>query len=160
MIVAFYIIQFYFRRKIVDYTYYNEYRKKPWDPSFEGVVSSDQVNVAYFNKLNYKNKTLKICKQYVFISPLVFYFTKNFHLVEEFSLKIKYLKEAGLINKWYSKYVDKKFEDFKEPKHGPQKLSFNHLLGGFQIYLLGILISTFVFGLEKINFCKNLLRKK
>ena len=160
MIVAFDIIQFYFRRQIIEYGDYFKYRTKTFETSFKGAVTSDQMYVAYFNKLNYKNNTLKICKQNIYNPPLVFYFTKNFHLVEEFSLMTKYLKEAGLINKWLSKYLDKTFEDFKQPKHGPQKLSFNHLLGGFQIYLLGILISAFVFGFEKIHFCKNVLRKK
>ncbi|CAO1398973.1 unnamed protein product [Diamesa hyperborea] len=140
------------KREIIDYKYYTEYRKKTLDKSFKGVVSSGQINVLYFNKMNHKNKTLKICKQYIFNAPLVFYFTKNFHFVEEFSLMTLKLKEAGLINKWYSKYIDKAFEDFKEPKRGPQKLSFNHLLGGFQMYLLGILFSTLVFIFEKINF--------
>ena len=152
---------FNFRQEIIKYKVYNEYRKKTLNPSFKGAVATDMMNVAYFNKLHHKNKTLKMCKQYVFSAPLVFYFTKNFYLVKEFSLMTIYLKEAGVIGKWYSNFVEKKFEDFKEPKQGPRKLSFNHLLGGFQIYLFGILISAFVFGFEKLNFCKlkKLLKK-
>ncbi|CAO1407675.1 unnamed protein product [Diamesa serratosioi] len=130
------------KREIIQFKDYVEYRAKTFDPSFKGAITSDQMNIAYYNKLNHRNNTLNACKEYVINPPLVFYFTKNFYLVETFSLLTKSLKEAGVIDIWYSKYVETKFLDFKKPKQGPQKLSFNHLLGGFQMYLFGILIST------------------
>lgn len=125
-----------------------------FDSTFKGAVTIDYAQAAYYNKVHHRNETFKICKEQMFSGQVVFYFQKDFYLVQEFNDKIKYLKAAGILDIWLRKYIDNKYLNFKQPKIGSRKLKFRNLQGGFQLFCGGILISTFIFSMEIVSRCR------
>ena len=122
-----------------------------FDSTFKGAVTIDYAQAAYYNKIHHKNDTFKICKEQMFSGQVVFYFQKDFYLVQEFNDKIKYLKAAGILDIWLKKYIDNKYLLFKQPKIRAGKLKFRNLQGGFEIFCAGVLISILVFSMEVVS---------
>ena len=147
----------YCRTGIIDFSDYEVYRKKTFDSSFKGVVFISYAQATYLNKINHRNFTYKTCKDQLFSGQVVFLFQKHFYLVGEFNEKLKDLQKAGIIDLWLSKFTDSEFLHFKKPKEGPKKISIQHILSGFQIYLCGISISLFAFCFEKLSMFNSFL---
>lgn len=118
------------------------------DSNFNGVVGCSLDEVLYLNSLNYKNFTYKVCKEHLFTLQAVLMFQKNFYLVDAIDKTISELKAAGLVHLWISKFIDPKFLSILKPYLGPKKLSFNHLLGGFEVWLCGLIAASFLFAYE------------
>lgn len=145
------------RTKIIEFADYAIYRKKTLDPSFKGVIFITYAQATYLNKVNHRNFTYKTCKDHLFSGQVVFLFQKDFYLVGEFNEKLKDLQKAGIIDLWLSKFTNPEFLHFKKPKQGPEIISIQHLFGGFQIYLCGILLSLFAFCFEKLSIFNSFL---
>jgi hypothetical protein len=117
------------------------------------VSSTDEV--LYLNKLNHKNFTYKVLKEKIINVPTVFYLKKGSYLTEIINEKINIFKSTGLIDYWIKKYLDPKYFKVKEGEKGPTKLVFKELLGTFQLYSVGIVLSTLAFIYEMIKFRSN-----
>ena len=130
------------------------------DSNFNGVVGCSLDEVLYLNSLNYKTSTYKVCKEHLFTLQAVLLFQKNFYLVNAIDKTISELKAAGLVHFWISKYIDPKFLSNLKPVQdsGPKKLSVNHLLGGFEVWLCGLIAASVLFAYELIVVKFNRMR--
>lgn len=119
--------------------YYMENIKS--DPSFKGAYSGSLINLLYSNKIARKEDRFIICKEPLLTIPAVFHVKKNFYLVEEINESIKQMQAAGLIEYWISRYFDKGLVSADKKRKDPKVLSFNDLLGCFQILIIGYFAS-------------------
>jgi hypothetical protein len=91
-------------------------------------------------------------------NEIVFYFTKNFYLVEKFNEKIQGLKSGGIIEYQRSKYLKKQF---LKRTSTISSLNLNQLKGVFQIFLIGLLISSLSLIIEIVlNAWRTLIRPR
>ncbi|CRK92117.1 CLUMA_CG005842, isoform A [Clunio marinus] len=139
---------FYNRRVVIEMNEIEKIRNKTLNPKFKGALFNYMTQVFYLNQLNYKEFSYRICKEKFLSNPMVFYFQKDFYLVNEFNDKMNDLKENGLINLWISKYVDKRFTNQKETLVGALPLNVHHLLAIFELWIGGLVISFIIFILE------------
>lgn len=147
---------FYFSRKTVQFADYPALRLKTLDSSFKGGIVQPLLEVIYLNQQNYKNFTYQVLKEYLFDVQIVNYFPKNFYLVEPMNDKIGILKAAGLVNLWMERFIDKSYIKIKQQKTNAKTMKIQQLFGGFQVLIIGVLLSTFVFGLEILSKMINL----
>lgn len=73
---------------------------KALDPTFKGVMLSSYAEVLNYNQIHRNQGNLKIMKQNSFAHPNVFYFRKNFFLIEAIDRKLEAFRTAGLIEYW------------------------------------------------------------
>lgn len=118
---------------------------KTLDPSKKSVVCHYYSVISYLNSLNSRNFTLRILNEVLVSNQIVFYFTKNFYLVDEFNEKISFFKASGLINFWMSRYAG---PDTMKAEDIPTKLTLLNLQGTFELFLYGIIISVTMFAGE------------
>lgn len=104
------------------------------DPSFKGAVFRYTSVVYYLNRKNKQNYTLNILEEFLLTNQFVFYFSKNFYLVDEINEKISQLKSNGLIEHLQWKYftLDKKLKDY------PSMLTLENLSGIFKLLAYGL----------------------
>lgn len=97
------------------------------------------------NNINREESEYIVAKEIFLTNQLVFYFQRNHFLTEKFTDVIGTFQEAGFIKRYMFKYVD--FKLLKSRKRGKIRspMSLNQLLSVFQVYFLGILLSTLVF---------------
>ena len=124
------------------------YRKKTLDSSFKGAISSPLFEIVYMNKLNFKSFAFKTLREPLNNNFAVFYFQKNFYLLNAVNEKIGILKAAGLVDYWISQDIDPSFLHIKQENLGPQKLNVEHLLGCFELLFLGIVLGIIAFSIE------------
>ncbi|CRL04595.1 CLUMA_CG017663, isoform A [Clunio marinus] len=143
-------LKFSSRRKVHKYNDNEKYLKMTLDPNFKGGVCSSLDEVAFLNKKNYKNFSYLILPEDVYLFKYVIYFQKHSPYVKKFNEKISLFKSSGLLEFWFSKYMDLSYVHVKEPKMVPRTLNIEQLKGGFILWLCGCSISLFVFILEAI----------
>ena len=119
------------------------------------------LEVILWNQENYKNFVFIVLKEYLFDVQIVYYYPKNFHLVHVLDEKLELLKSAGIVSMWMDYYVDKKYVNIKTPSTGPRIINVNQLLGGFEVWIIGMIISIVLFVIEIVSRHKSmqLLRK-
>jgi hypothetical protein len=118
---------------------------KTFDSNFKGVLFTYMADALLFNMQNVKNRSLKICSERFLLNQRVFYFPKDFYLVEEFNHQISVLSANGILTKILSEFVDQSFLSVKSENAGPSPISWNQISGIFFITSIGLLISFFVF---------------
>jgi hypothetical protein len=139
------------RRKTVHFSEYPALRLKTLDSSFKGGIIQPLLEVIQLNQQNYKNFTFHVLKEYLFDVQIVFYFPKNFYLVEPINRKMGILKSAGLVNLWMEKYIDKSYIKMKQGATLAKTMNIQQLFGGFQVLIIGTLLSSLFFGLEMLS---------
>jgi len=119
------------------------------------------LEVILWNQENYKNFVSKVLKEYLFDVQIVYYYPKNFHLIHVLDEKLELLKSAGIISMWMDHYVDKSYVNIKTPSTGPRIININQLLGSFEVWTIGMIISIVIFLIEMLSSHKSmkLLRK-
>jgi hypothetical protein len=138
-----------------------KYEEKTLDSSFKGVVFGYLLIVLYKNIQSRKNYTLNICKEVMLTNQIVFYFTKNFYLVDEFNRVIDNVKAAGLVDHVLSKYIDEKMINAASEKQGPSPLDLVHLSGIFKLLAGGLITALLSFLMEIFIFkLREKIRKK
>lgn len=90
-------------------------------------------------------------KEYLFDVQIVNYCPKYFYLVDPLNEKIGILKAAGVINVWMERFIDKSYIKTKQGKTRAKIMNIQQLAGGFQILIIGILISTLIFTVEMLS---------
>jgi len=131
------------------------YIEKLREPSFKGTVAKSYGSYLYYNFNNLKfNRTLPLraCKEKFLTTGTVIYYPKNFILRQSIDDKIRIIQSAGLINFWHSKHVDEKYVQTVLSEAQPAiTLTIEKLLGIFQIWIAGCLISSIIFALEFVS---------
>ncbi|KAL7029686.1 hypothetical protein ACKWTF_006320 [Chironomus riparius] len=138
------------KRKWVNATVLLDKRAETTDPLAKHAVSSSLEQVSYYNKLNYRDNTLTVCKEYLFTFQYGIYFRKNSYLVKSFNRKISLFKTSGLIDFWASDYISNTYLNIKKESDGPRMLNVEQLMGGFQVLLIGIITASILFICEVI----------
>lgn len=129
-----------------------KYMERTFESDFHGGVAITSDELLYLNKINAKNFSYRVCKEHLYTVSNGLLFQKNSYLIGAFDRIILRLHSNGLLNYWIKKYIDSSYYNVKELPQMPSKLSLNHLLGSFQIWLSGILIALFSFIFELIYF--------
>lgn len=106
------------------------------------------TQVLYMNYMNSKNFSYLVAQELFVTNQLVFYFQRNHFLSEKFSEKIDRFREAGLIEKLMSKYVDMRFLKLKLPQRPPSALTLPNLSAVFGLFIFGSTVSIVVAILE------------
>lgn len=101
--------------------------------------------ISYLNSIKARNFTLKILNEALVTNQIVFYFTKNFYLVDEVNEKISQFKASGLLNLWMSKYAA--VPEIKSTDT-PTSLKVINLQGTFELFVYGLIIATTIFLIE------------
>jgi hypothetical protein len=148
----------YFRHKIISTVEIDQFVLETLDPAYKGVVFTYQSIALYMNFLNRKNFTVRICKEPLLTNHIVFYFTKNFYLVDEINELTERFKDAGLIEHVLSKYIDTQLMDLQEPKTSATALTMKNLSGIFQLLIYGLGVAVICFVAELV--CGRVLRRR
>lgn len=125
---------------------------KTLDPEFKGVVFQYLTNALYTNQNNYKNFTLKWCRESLMTNHWVIYFRKGFYLVDEVNDKIRMFKTSGITNHMMGRYADEKFKKKVDGSDGPRKLTVDQFVGMFQLWGFGLVVATVFFICELVFF--------
>lgn len=104
--------------------------------------------VSYKNLINRQNYSLNILSEAFITNQIVFYFSKNFYLVDDINDLTCLLKASGLFNFWMSKYMSK---DQKSMKKIASSLKLIHLKGVFELLIYGLSFAFVVF-IAEISF--------
>ncbi|KAL7029695.1 hypothetical protein ACKWTF_006325 [Chironomus riparius] len=139
------------RRKIIKDSEAENYFKMTLNPNFKGAVTSSLDEVLYLNKINHKSFIYRVLPEYLYSFNYVIYFQKNSPYLYAFNSKMSLYKSGGLIDYWISKYLSKMYLNIQATNVGPKKLNLVQLQGGFQVWLIGCGISSFMFLLEFIH---------
>jgi hypothetical protein len=125
-------------------------RQETLNPSAQHVVTSSLEQVLYINKMNYKDYTLTVCREYLFTYLYGIYFRKNSYLKHTFNRNIALFKTSGLIDFWASDFISMKYLKIQIEADGPKQLNIDELLGGFEVLFLGMAIGAILFVVEVI----------
>lgn len=137
------------RHEVISNSARRSYNTKTLNPSFTGVVFNYLTPVLYENLIQRKNFTLKICKETMHTNSFVFYFTKNFYLVDEFNTLINTFESAGLIEQVMSKYVDMNLMKLSH-KQPPSVITYDNIEGFFELFYYGCALALVSFMCEII----------
>lgn len=137
------------RRIIIKLDQVEHYSLMTLDENFKGVVFQYITVALYRNQRNFKEFTLKICSEPLMTNHLIFYFRKDFYLIDEVNDRIGIMKSSGIVEYFISKYADKKFSQVNtENSAGPSKLELHHFEGVIQMWTFGLTISFVSFLIE------------
>jgi hypothetical protein len=149
-----FIIKFYsfqcFSRTVISPSVQNE-SLRTLNPNFKGVVFAYMGQALLWNKQTAKNYSLKFCSERFLLNQRVFYFPKDFYLVEEFNHQISVLSANGILTKILSEFVDQSFLSVKSENAGPSPISLKQISGIFYISAVGLLFSLLVFATEVLS---------
>ena len=126
------------------------------NPDFKSTFVRAQVYVSYINYFQIYNYTYETHQQSLMNAMVVLYFQKSSFFTKPFSMKIRQLTEAGIINLWHQKYLRK---HKKTLACGPKVLTMKHFSGIFTIWLCLNFAAVLVFIFEHIvGYCQ--IKKK
>lgn len=135
---------------------------KTLDPTWKGVVFSNYRQTLHLNNVYRKNFTFTILDEALVMNQIVFYFSKNFYLVDEINKILSKFRASGLITYWMSKYQN-------AGKAGKRKFQtsfkITNLVGIFEMLIFGLTLSFLSFVVELSTECFKksfieILRKK
>lgn len=152
-----YLPEVYDRRIIVSRNESFDYVKKLSNPSVKAAFLAGLDTVRYSNKVLLYNYTLRICPEPLLLRQYGIIFPKGSFLVPSFNKKQRILMENGLIGYWLAAHT----ENNKLPSAfsgQPMKLTFNHLVGAYQIMCFGFAFASAIFLLELGSLKLNSLR--
>ena len=116
------------------------------NPHFKGVLVRTKSVTKYISKI--EKFDYKTCKQPLLNIPIVLYFKKDSVLTDTFNKKLGQLKSSGLIEYWSNMY----FRSIENRTNvGPKTLTMNHLIGIFQVFIVGCSFASFILVLEKVK---------
>ena len=121
------------------------------DPYYKGALTSPLDYVAAQNR-NFGNYTLEICQERLEDHRYVIYYRKNSYLVQPADFIIKQLLENGLISYWKQQVYDKKYLERPKQSKELHKLSLDQMMGGIQLFQVGLVIAFLTFLIECLTF--------
>lgn len=133
---------------------------KTLDPNFKGTVFAYFGEALLWNKLSAQNHSLLMCKERLLLNQRVFYFAKDFYLVEEVNQQLTMIASNGILEHLLSTYIDYEFLNVKSVDLGPLPLNIESISGIFYVAGALCLSSLIVFVAEIFHFyCKKQQRK-
>lgn len=96
-----------------------------------------------------------MCKERLLLNQRVFYFAKDFYLVEEVNQQLTMIASNGILEHLLSTYIDYEFLNVKSVDHGPLPLNIESISGIFYVAGALCLLSLIAFVAEIVHFyCK------
>lgn len=136
------------KRVAVNSTVYEKMKRVTLNAKSRVAVTSSIEQILYFNKLNYKDMTLTVCKEFLFTFQYGIYLRKNSFLEMKFNEKIRNLKSSGLIDYWASDFIRAEYMNMKIISNAPKKLNLEQLMGGFEVFIFIAATGFIIFLLE------------
>lgn len=124
------------------------YEIKTTNPAFKGAVFDYLTVVLYKNINSRKQYTLKICQEALLNNQFVFYFSKNFYIVNDFNKLMGYITAAGFVDHVIANYIDLNMIKKGGQKQAPSPLNFDHLQGIFELLIFGQIAAFIAFIIE------------
>lgn len=135
---------------LVDYVQMEEVITQLQNENSKSALLRSVQGILFLNQENHKSKQkFKILKEFYATIPSVIYFNKNFFLIESINHEIGKLQSSGLIEYWHNIFVNKMYSSLQS-LNSPKQLNLEHLGGGFQLCLIGWILSFLVFIVELI----------
>lgn len=126
-------------------------------PEFKNIYLRTKASIAFHNRVH--SKSITISDYSLFMFSIAIFTRKHSYLTHTIDNEIlKYLAN-GIFDVWASKFVDIKYLTPQQIGKRPQKLTMNELSGGYQIFILFLILSFFVFLLELLSTKIMFLRK-
>lgn len=138
----------FFRHEVISFDSVESKQQKALDSKFTGAVFNYYLSILYLNFLNQNNFSYQILNEPLITNEIVFYFTKNFYLIDEINDKVSHLKSGGFI-KYLMSQNTKKHSVKNEVVI--QSLGMRHLHGIFEILFYGLLITAVTFVAEILH---------
>lgn len=143
--------------ELISYEEYNDQLKNIYDSSFKGVFLTSLAHLAYRNMKNYP-EFFYYAPESVYTVNIVIYFQIDSCLKSAFDRVLGSLVCSGLINKWASTWIDRKYLQ-PPPNNNIQTLNLNQLKGAFELLIGGLILATIAFTFEIIfHKVKNILK--
>lgn len=120
------------------------------DSSFKAAYARSFTRALFHNQIAPKNKRYKICSDVFVTVPVVIQTKKDFYLLEKINEKIEDLKAAGLMDYWNFKDIDRKLRNTENEGSEPKILNIDQFLGGFQVFVIGVVLSLVAFIVENL----------
>lgn len=120
------------------------------DPSFNVAIVKSLTSIKYHNQNVTADERFKFCKETLITIPIVIYTRKNFFLIDALNEHFENFKAAGLLSKWFKEDIDQDLLDEKIADV-PKVFAIRDLLGCFQVWCFGLLISIAVFVVEFVR---------
>lgn len=118
------------------------------EPAFKGAVLGTLQTLAYLNE-NYPNpNNYRLLKERLSVEHAGFYFSINNFLCEPLMEKMPFLKAGGLTKYWVENWVHNRFIHVKSNLKGPEVLTMDQLMIGFQLCFICMMISVVAFAIE------------
>lgn len=115
-------------------------------PEFKKIYLRTKASISYYNRIH--SKSITISDYSLFMFSIAIFTRKHSYLTHNIDNEIlKYLAN-GIFNFWVSQFVDSKYLAPQKSRKGPQKLTMDELSGGYQIFIIFLILSFFVFLLE------------
>lgn len=153
-----YLTAVYDRRVMVSSKESFEFVKRFNDPSLKAAFLGALDTARYANKVKMYGFSINICREPLMMRHYGIVFPKRSFLVAGFDEKLIILVENGLIAYWLSENTEN-IKSTSPHVQEPMKLTFNHLLGAYQVLLFGYCFSSVVVLMELASWKVKNLRK-
>lgn len=149
-VVSFLRNQFEFLFRIVQFASKDISTVRNWiinDSSVKAAYVEAATMLLYWNQNISEESRIRVCKESFATVSLAIFFKRNFWLVETVNEQIELFKSSGLIEFWYSRFINKNLLYLKQ-QNSPKVLELSKLEGCFGILLIGFSFSFSVFLIE------------
>lgn len=137
----------FFQTSINDYG--DESLNQTLDPNFKGAILKTYNEILDKNLENFPNYSYRTMLKPFVSAPTVFFFRKNFYLIDAINKHIVALQSAGLIEYWtYKEQYHESRLKVRNWHPSPIKLEINHLMIAFHILAVGLALALVSFVAE------------
>lgn len=120
------------------------------NPTFDVAIVKSLTSIKYHNQKVTADERFKFCKETLITIPIVIYTRKSFFLIEALNEHFENFKAAGLMAKWYKEDINQDLLDEKIADV-PKVFTIRDLLGCFQVWCFGLVVSIVVFIIEFVR---------
>lgn len=133
------------RAKFINFNEKSFYIRNLENPEFREALIEQYSTIIFRNAFSVNITKSIVCKEIFMTIPSVIYTPKNFFLIDAMNEKIENFKAAGLIKYWHFRVFDDKSMFKVIESKTPRVIQMHHLLGCFQLWFYGLLLSILIF---------------
>ena len=130
---------------------YDNYVKRLSDPKFNGAVIGVLDNLILFNQLTFPKSIIEISKDYFTYHQYGIYFNHETLLNFPVNQVIEAVTSNGLISKWTTDSMNKKYLKKLPANKSPRELQLDQIMGALILFMVGMLGGSLVFALENTS---------
>lgn len=126
---------------------------KTLSSDFKGAVFVYLNQALTWNKQNVRNFTFKICKERFLLNQRVFYFPRDFYLVEEINYQLSVMSANGILDHFTSEYADYNYLNIKALTSRPSPINIQQVSAIFYLWIAGLTLASLFFMAELVYHC-------